>query len=72
MFGVSSTRVQQHAETLLWEPISSLLKAHVQQQNITIWFLLEAAKQQQEQMAEQEKKLLWIQEKGKTRGKDIP
>ncbi|XP_058021866.1 golgin subfamily A member 6-like protein 6 isoform X1 [Ahaetulla prasina] len=48
-----------------WE--LATMRAHVQQQNFTIWFLLEAAKQQQEQMAEQEKKLLWIQEKGKTR-----
>ncbi|XP_070794381.1 angiopoietin-like protein 8 [Pituophis catenifer annectens] len=55
----------QYFQNKEWE--LAAMKAHVQQQNFTIWFLLEAAKQQQEQMAEQEKKLLWIQEKGKTR-----
>ncbi|XP_060124846.1 angiopoietin-like protein 8 isoform X1 [Zootoca vivipara] len=42
-----------------WE--FSALKAHMQQQNLTIWSLLRATQQQQQQLARQTEQLLWIQ-----------
>lgn len=41
----------------------------MQQQNLTIWSLLGATHQQQQQMARQKEQLLWIQEKARVRGK---
>ncbi|XP_025019049.1 uncharacterized protein LOC112540060 isoform X2 [Python bivittatus] len=55
-----SSMDHQDVQNKEWE--FAAVKAHVQQQNLTIWFLLGATKQQQEQMAEQAKQLLRIQE----------
>lgn len=45
------------------------LQAHMQQQNLTIWSLLGATHQQQQQMARQKEQLLWIQEKARQGGR---
>ncbi|XP_061438442.1 uncharacterized protein LOC133363180 isoform X3 [Rhineura floridana] len=47
------------SQTKGWE--FSALKAHMQQQNLTVWSLLRATQQQQQQTAQQTEQLLWIQ-----------